>query len=155
MRRISPPLMWIEAGTDRDPEHGPLPGVGLGGGWPAWTKKIAHTHAMEHLISHAIYDGEGHLGAVFGGVVMHTEWPLTEGRIDDFHDRSCHATRVGVVGDDSAKRLLDLVAITGIRARFVCRDANKIRRSPGVGEMVGALREGARHDDRGFDAPEG
>jgi len=91
---------------------------------------------MEHLISHSIYDGEGHLGAVFGGVVMHTKWPLTEGRIDDFHDRSCHTTRVGVVWDDSAKRLLDLVTITGIRAGFVCCDAGKIRRSPGAGEWL-------------------
>ena len=102
---------------------------------------------MEHLISHAIYDGEGHLGAVFGGVVMHTEWPLTEGRIDDFHDRSCHSSRVAAAGYDFARSPLDLVTSTGIRARFVCSDASKIRRSPGVGEMVGALREGARHDD--------
>src|ERR1700730_3031176 len=75
------------------------------------------------------------------------EYAATHCVFDDFHDRSCYATRVGVLGDDSAKRLLDLVTITGIRARFVCRDASKIRRSPGVGEMVGALREGARHDD--------
>jgi hypothetical protein len=52
---------------------------------------------MEHLISNANHDGEGHLGAVFGKVVIHTEWLLTEGRIDDSHDRSCHVTRVGAL----------------------------------------------------------
>jgi len=107
---------------------------------------------MKHLRAQAVEHGEADVGAVFGRIVVDPERALAEGHVDDLDDLVGHAAGLGVVGDDRGERLQHLFAEALVGAGFIFRDPRLVSRTPGMREVVRALGERARHDDRRLDA---
>ena len=74
---------------------------------------------------------------------MDPEWPLAERHVDDAHDLAGDFRRIGVGGLKASEALKRPVGDPGVGAGFVFRDPVLVGGSAGVGEMVGALGEGA------------
>jgi hypothetical protein len=106
---------------------------------------------MKHLRAQAVEHGEADIGAVFGRIVVDPERALAEGHVDDLDDLVGHAAGLGVVGDDRGERLQHLFAEALVGASFIFRDPRFVCRTPGMREVVRALGERARHDDRRLD----
>jgi hypothetical protein len=84
---------------------------------------------------------------------MNSERSLAERHIDDPHDRLGDRTRIGIRRFERSQALEALLGQAGIRPLVVFFGAVLVGGRTGMGEVVGALREGARHDDRCFDSP--
>ena len=67
---------------------------------------------------------------------------------------ACDFGWVGIGGFEAGETLQRLVGDAGIGTGFVFGGPRRVRRLAGMGEVVGALGEGARHHDRRLDAPQ-
>jgi hypothetical protein len=72
-------------------------------------QQIGETHAVQHLHTHPIDDGEGYRGTILTRIDVNTERTFTEGRIDDADDRAGNCAGIGVLRDDLAECALDLL----------------------------------------------
>ena len=109
---------------------------------------------MQHLRPHPVNDTERGLGPVLRRIDVDPEWAFAEGRVNGFNDGFRHRTRIRVGWNDGSKGFLDFLPIIPVRPRLILGCALRVGRRAGMREVVGAAGEGARHDDRSFDAPE-
>jgi hypothetical protein len=104
---------------------------------------------MQHLVTDAVDDGEGDVGAVLRRIDVNAERPFAEWCVDHFDDGIRHGGRVGLRRHDRGERLLDLLSEPGIGTRFIFRDTRPVGRRTRMREMIGTASERARDDDRG------
>ena len=109
---------------------------------------------MKHLRPNAIDYPERYLGSVLGRINVHAKRALAEWRIHNLDDGFRDSANVGVVGHDSGERLLNFLTVTFIGSCFVLRFSLLGGGHAGMREVVGAFGKGARHNNRGFYAPQ-
>jgi hypothetical protein len=116
-------------------------------------KKIAQTDSAQELGADSIGNHVHHLAAVLRRIHVHAERPAPEGTADDVHHGSGDGGDIGIgrfAGGEAGK---DFVGETCGGPSVVLGHARVIGRRAGMREVMGAFGEGARHHDRGFDAP--
>src|SRR5262249_16335624 len=118
---------------------------------PSRSEKVGEADTVKHLGPEAIEDSEADVGAVFGRVVVDSEWSLAEWHVDRLDDEVRDRRRVGVVGDDVGESLHHLLAETVVGAGLIFCCARFVGRLSGIGEVIGTLGKGARHNDGRLD----
>lgn len=116
-------------------------------------QQVGQTHPVQHFGPQPIKDRETDISAIMGRIVIDTERAFAERRVHRFDDQIGDRLGVCVVGEDGAESLLHLLAEPGIGTRLVLGGTDFVRRAARMCEVIGALGEGARHDDCRLDTP--
>jgi hypothetical protein len=136
-----------EHGTDEgNAERGGSRGHAVPQSGPSRRKQVSETDAVIEVGPDQVADAVAGFGAVVGGVDVDTEGTPALWGVDHAHDRAGDFFGVGVGGGQLCEFLRDLVHQAGV-ALFVGGGDVLVGGVAGVGEVVGAVGEGAGDDD--------